>query len=81
MRTIDQLIDAGTVAKRSMITLGDKKTHWGGYIAFVVDGKLHERVVYHKGINYILFRKEVIAVDPTVLKPISGAWNKESLYA
>jgi hypothetical protein len=81
MRTINQLIDAGTVAKRSMVTLGDGKPHWGGYVAFVVDGKLHERVVYHKDINYILFRKEVIAIEPNALKPISGAWNKESLYA
>ena len=81
MRTIYQLQDAGTMARRSMITVGvaNSRPHWTGYVAFVVGGKLYERVVYHKEINYIVFRKEVIALDPEALKPISGAWNKESL--
>lgn len=81
MRTIQELQDAGTMARRSMIIIGDanSKPHWSGYVAFVVGGKLYERVVYHKEINYIVFRKEVIALDPNALKPISGAWNKESL--
>jgi|AGFT01.1.fsa_nt_gi hypothetical protein len=79
MRTIDQLIDPNTTARRSMVTVGDKP-HWSGYVCFIVGGKMYERVVYHKEINYIVFRKEVIALDPTALKPIAGAWNKESLY-
>lgn len=79
MRTIDQLIDANTTARRSMITVGDKP-HWSGYVCFIVKGKMYERVVYHKELNYILFRKEVIALDPTALKPIAGAWNKEALH-
>lgn len=81
MRTLDQLIDTNTSARRSMVTIGGNgKQHWSGYICFIVGGKMYERVVYHKEINYILFRKEVIAVDPNALKPIAGAWNKESLY-
>ena len=80
MRTIDQLIDKNTEARRSMITIGDSKQHWSGYVCFVVNGKMYERVVYHKELNYILFRKEVIAIEPNALRPIAGAWNKESLY-
>lgn len=81
MRTIQELQDPGTMARRSMIIIGpaNSKPHWSGYVAFVVGDKLYERVVYHKEINYIVFRKEVIALDPTALKPISGAWSKESL--
>lgn len=81
MRTITDLIDSGTTAKRSLVAVGTGQLHWSGYVVFIVDGKMHERVVYHKGLNYILFRKEVIAIDPTALKPISGGFNKESLYA
>ena len=82
MRTIYELQDKGTMARRSMITIGpvDGPKHWTGYVCFVVGGKMYERVVYHKEINYIIFRKEVIAIDHNALKPISGAWNKESLY-
>lgn len=79
MRTIYDLQDKGTMARRSMITVGDKP-HWSGYVCFIVNGKMYERVVYHKELNYILFRKEVIAIEPEALKPIAGAWNKESLY-
>lgn len=79
MRTIYDLQDSGTMARRTMIHVGDKP-HWSGYVCFVVGGKMHQRVVYHKELNYILFRKEVIAIEPEALKPISGGWNKESLY-
>jgi len=78
MRTIFDLQDKGTMARRSMVTVGGKQ-HWSGYVCFIVGGKMYERVVYHKELNYILFRKEVIAIEPEALKPIAGAWNKESL--
>lgn len=82
MRTIYELQDKGTMARRSMITIGSATSgskHWTGYVCFIVNRKMYERVVYQKEINYIIFRKEVIAIDPHALKPISGAWNKESL--
>lgn len=78
MRTIYDLQDKGTMARRSMITIGDKQ-HWGGYVCFIVNGKMYERVVYNKEFNYILFRKEVITIDPNALKPITRA-RKVALY-
>lgn len=93
MRGISQLIDAGTII-RAPVFRGFKNFSSGdvnlstGYVAFVVGGKLHQRVIQannallanHNTINYIVWRKEVIAIDMP-MPPISGAFNAESFKA
>lgn len=90
MRGISNLIDPGTTIKQPHITAfiryGVKDMSVStGYLAFVVGGKIHQRVIQaaknmlpgFDTINYIVWRKEVIAVD-MVAKPISGGYNVES---
>lgn len=94
MRGISELIDSGTTVKkpqiRAFVRYGvNDCTIDTGYVAFVVGGKIHQRAIQaHKQalpgfpdtINYIVWRKEVIALD-VVMKPISGAYNVESFKA
>lgn len=94
MRSISTLIDVGTVIKQPhmqvFIRYGYKEKYQpSGYVAFVVDGKLHQRTIrtsdkplagFPDTINYIVWKRVLYALDMP-MKPISGAWRVEAFKA
>lgn len=83
MQSISTLIDSGYDVRRSMIAVSSSQVVQSGYVCFVVRGTLQERAINHDVKNdcsYIVFRKVKYKLDVPV-KPISGAYNVESLKA
>ena len=90
LKPISSLIDPGTRIAKTMTTTG--QDHRGraercasGYLAFVVDGKLMQRRIYDMPWNsklqsaaYVVLKQVGYAID-LPCKPISGAFNAESL--
>lgn len=86
MRGLSEIIDKGTCAKQPYIYLSSTTQCASGYVAFVVNGKLVQRAInaykanmpgFETNLN-IVYKREVFAID-VPLKPISGAFNVESL--
>lgn len=90
LKALSSLIDPGTRIAKTMTTTG--QDHRGraekcpsGYLAFVVDGKLQQRRIYDMAWNtklqsaaYVVLKQIGYAID-LPCKPISGAFNVESL--
>jgi hypothetical protein len=82
MRGLSEIIDKGTCAKQPYIYLSSTSQCASGYVVFVVNGKLVQRAINAYKANMpgyvIVYKKETIEID-VPLKPISGAFNVESL--
>ncbi len=90
MQPITVLIDPGTRVARTMTAITDHRGKVrrvaSGYLAFVSAGKLQQRKIYpmhwdsvNQSACYILHKGIQYAVN-VQSKPISGAFNKESLF-
>lgn len=90
LKPLSSLIDPGTRIARTMSTVGmvrgSARTAPTGYLVFAKNGELVERRLHsmqwdnkHQTAQYIVHNKVNYAVDlPS--KPISGAFNVQSLY-
>ncbi len=85
LKAISDLIDPKTRIARTMTSTGIKTSVYSGYLAFVVNGELIQRRIYDMAYNstfdscmYIIHKKVNYAVN-LPCKPISGAFNVESL--
>ncbi|AQW88527.1 hypothetical protein FDH34_gp002 [Serratia phage BF] len=85
LKPITELIDPKTRIARTMNAVSSTKQVYSGYLAFVVDGKILQRRIYDMAYNslydscmYIVHQKVNYAVNVSA-KPISGAFNVESL--
>lgn len=87
LKPISDLIDPRTRIAKTMTATGPRTTEFSGYLAFVVGGVLVQRRIYDMPYNhqfdscmYIIHKKVNYAVN-LQCKPISGAFNAESLKA
>jgi hypothetical protein len=87
LKPISDLIDTGTRIAKTMTQTGRHTAEFSGYLAFVVNGVLIQRRIYDMSYNhqfdscmYIIHKKVNYAVN-IQCKPISGAFNAESLKA
>lgn len=82
MKLISTLIDPNTHIRRSMVALSLREYTASGYLVFVKDGKLHERKIAFStkdNCRFIIWKQEAYKIDLPA-KPISGGYNKESLF-
>ncbi|SOK58279.1 g002 [Yersinia phage fHe-Yen9-04] len=84
---ISNLIDKNTRIAKTMTAISRTTSVFNGYLAFVVNGELVQRRIYDMAYNslydscmYIVHKKVNYAVN-LPCKPISGAFNAESLKA
>ena len=87
LKPISDLIDPRTRIAKTMTATGPRTTEFSGYLAFVVGGVLVQRRIYDMPYShqfdscmYIIHKKVKYAVT-LQCKPISGAFNAESLKA
>jgi len=87
LKPISDLIDPRTRIAKTMTQTGRYTAEFSGYLAFVVGGVLVQRRIYDMPYNhqfdscmYIIHKKVNYAVN-LQCKPISGAFNAESLKA
>lgn len=85
LKAISDLIDPHTRIAKTMTSTGPHTREYSGYLAFVVNGELLQRRIYDMAYNarydscmYIVHKKVQYAVN-LPCKPISGAFNVESL--
>lgn len=85
LKAISDLIDPRTRIAKTMTSTGPHTQVFSGYLAFVVNGELLQRRIYDMPYNayydscmYVVHKKVHYAVN-LPCKPISGAFNAESL--
>jgi hypothetical protein len=79
MMRLSELIDAGTVTRKIIVSDGLHKKRASGWLACVIGNKLVELFMYfNAGGNYIVYRGESYQVD-TPCKPITGAFQVSHL--
>ncbi|QOI70941.1 hypothetical protein pEaSNUABM12_00003 [Erwinia phage pEa_SNUABM_12] len=87
LKPISDLIDRSTRIARTMTATSPTTSVYSGYLAFVVNGELVQRRIYDMAYNHLydscmfITHKKVNYAVNLPCKPISGAFNAESLKA
>lgn len=80
MRNLSEIIDAGTVLRKILVTRGLHTKKPSGWIACVIGGVMKEFFVYFDSTgNFISHNGTHYRIDRPC-KPISGVFDVKSLY-